>query len=76
MALLEPTNLLLLACALVYALIGEPADGAVLLVFVLAIVVLDGLQRHRSDRAWRSWPASPLPGSGAQGRCGTGPGRR
>ena len=51
MALLEPTNLLLLACALVYALIGEPADGAVLLVFVLAIVVLDGLQRHRSDRA-------------------------
>ena len=51
MALLEPTNLLLLACALVYGLIGEPADGAVLLVFVLAIVVLDGLQRHRSDRA-------------------------
>jgi P-type Ca2+ transporter type 2C len=51
MALLEPTNLLLLACALVDALMGEPADGAVLLVFVLAIVVLDGLQRHRSDRA-------------------------
>jgi Ca2+-transporting ATPase len=51
MALLEPTNLLLLACALVYGLMGEPADGAVLLVFVLAIVVLDGLHRHRSDRA-------------------------
>jgi len=51
MALLEPTNLLLLACALVYALIGEPADGTVLLVFVLANVVLDGQQRHRSDRA-------------------------
>jgi len=51
MALLEPTNLLLLACALVYGLMGEPADGAVLLVFVLAIVVLDGVQRHRSDRA-------------------------
>jgi len=51
MALLEPTNLILLACALVYGLIGEPADGAVLLVFVLAIVLLDVLQRRRSDRA-------------------------
>lgn len=51
MALLEPTNLILLACALVYGLIGEPEDGAVLLVFVLAIVLLDVLQRRRSDRA-------------------------
>jgi Ca2+-transporting ATPase len=33
----EPTNLLLLACALIYGLIGEPVDGAILLVFVAAI---------------------------------------
>ncbi len=32
MGLLEPTNLLLLACALIYGLIGEPVDGAILLV--------------------------------------------
>jgi Ca2+-transporting ATPase len=51
MALLEPTNLLLLACALVYGLIGEPADGLILLIFVAAIVALDLLQRRRSDRA-------------------------
>jgi Ca2+-transporting ATPase len=51
LALLEPTNLLLLACALIYGLIGQPGDGVVLLLFVLAIVLLDGVQRHRSQRA-------------------------
>ena len=51
MSLLEPTNLLLLACALIYGLIGEPVDGLILLGFVAAIVMLDGLQQHRSQRA-------------------------
>ncbi|WP_411870417.1 cation-translocating P-type ATPase [Vulcanococcus limneticus] len=51
MSLLEPTNLLLLACALIYALIGEPVDGAILLVFVVAIVLLDAVQQRRSSRA-------------------------
>ena len=51
MALLEPTNLLLLACALLYGLVGEPADGLVLLVFVAAIVLLDAVQQQRSNRA-------------------------
>jgi Ca2+-transporting ATPase len=50
-ALLEPTNLLLLACALIYALIGEGAEAAILLVFVGGISLLDGLQQHRSQRA-------------------------
>ena len=48
---LEPTNLLLLACALLYGLIGEPVDGAILLAFVVAIALLDGLQQRRSNRA-------------------------
>ena len=51
MGLLEPTNLLLLACALIYGLIGEPVDGAILLVFVAAISLLDALQQQRSNRA-------------------------
>ena len=51
MGLLEPTNLLLLACALIYGLIGEPVDGAILLVFVVAISLLDALQQQRSNRA-------------------------
>jgi Ca2+-transporting ATPase len=50
-ALLEPTNLLLLACALIYALIGEGGEALMLLLFVGAISLLDGVQRHRSERA-------------------------
>jgi Ca2+-transporting ATPase len=51
MALLEPTNLLLLGCALLYGLIGEPGEAAILLLFVLAISLLDALQQRRSRRA-------------------------
>ena len=51
MALLEPTNLLLLACALIYGLIGEPQEAGILLGFVVAICLLDGWQQHRSRRA-------------------------
>jgi Ca2+-transporting ATPase len=51
MAVLEPTNLLLLACALIYLWIGEPAEAAILLVFVAAISGLDALQQRRSRRA-------------------------
>jgi hypothetical protein len=40
----EPTHLLL-ACALIYALIGEPADGLILLAFVglIALIPFVGL---------------------------------
>ena len=51
MAILEPTNLLLLACALIYLWIGEPAEALILLVFVAAITTLDALQQRRSRRA-------------------------
>ena len=51
MALLEPTNLLLLACALIYGLIGEPQEAWILLGFVVAICLLDGWQQQRSRRA-------------------------
>ena len=51
MALLEPTNLLLLACALIYAWIGESGEAAILLVFVGGICLLDLSQQQRSRRA-------------------------
>ena len=51
MVLLEPTNLLLLACALIYLWIGEPAEAAILLVFVGGISLLDASQQRRSRRA-------------------------
>ncbi len=51
MSWLEPSNLLLLACALIYALIGEWVDAGILLVFVLGISLLDAVQQQRSNRA-------------------------
>jgi len=51
MAILEPTNLLLLACALIYALIGEREEALILLLFVAAISLLDAMQQRRSQRA-------------------------
>ena len=44
---MEPTNLLLLACALIDLWIGEPAEAVILLVFVAAISGLDALQHRR-----------------------------
>ena len=51
LALLEPTNLLLLACALIYALMGEGTEAAILLGFVGGISLLDLVQQGRSQRA-------------------------
>lgn len=62
MALLEPTNLLLLACALIYFWIGEAAEAWILLVFVGLISALDAWQQSRSRRALEELArlASPL----------------
>ena len=51
LAVFEPTNLLLLACALIYFWIGEQAEALILLLFVVAISGLDALQQRRSRRA-------------------------
>ena len=51
MALLEPTNLLLLACALIYLWIGEASEAGILLLFVALISGLDAWQQRRSRRA-------------------------
>ncbi|MEY3767032.1 MAG: hypothetical protein RLZZ11_99 [Cyanobacteriota bacterium] len=51
MVVLEPTNLLLLACGLLYLWIGEPAEALILLLFVALISALDAWQQRRSRRA-------------------------
>jgi Ca2+-transporting ATPase len=51
LALLEPTNLLLLACALIYGLLGEGTEAWILLVFVGGISLLDVVQQRRSQKA-------------------------
>ena len=63
MSWLEPTNLLLLACALVYGLIGEWVDGGILLVFVVGISLLDAVQQQRSNRALAELARLSAPGA-------------
>ncbi|MBU3672819.1 MAG: cation-translocating P-type ATPase [Sinobacteraceae bacterium] len=47
----EPMIGLLMAGALLYALMGEPADGALLLVCVVFVVTLTVVQERRTERA-------------------------
>jgi len=47
----EPMFGLLMAGALLYALMGEPADGALLLVCVVFVVTLTVVQDRRTERA-------------------------
>jgi P-type Ca2+ transporter type 2C len=49
-ALSEPMFILLLAAAIIYFILGEPRDGAVMLVFVLGIITIDVMQEWKTDR--------------------------
>ena len=42
--------MLLLAAAAIYFALGEPRDGAVMLVFVAGIIVIDVVQEWKTDR--------------------------
>ncbi|MFS6827939.1 hypothetical protein [Cyanobium sp. ATX-6F1] len=64
LSVLEPTNLLLLACAVLYGLIGEPTDAVVLLAFVAFISLLDGVQQQRSRKALAALAALSAPRRG------------
>ncbi len=46
----EPMFLLLLAAAVIYFVLGEPRDGAIMLVFVLAVISIDIIQEWKTDR--------------------------
>jgi len=59
----EPMIGLLFAGALLYALMGEPADGALLLVCVGFVVTLTVVQERRTERALEA----------LGGRCGSRP---
>ena len=49
-ALSEPMFLLLLAAAIIYFILGEPRDGAIMLVFVLGIISIDVMQEWKTDK--------------------------
>lgn len=46
----EPMFLLLLAASIVYFVLGEPRDGAIMLVFVAAMIGIDAFQEHKTDK--------------------------
>lgn len=46
----EPMFLLLLVAAIIYFLLGEPSDGAIMLVFVIGIISIEVIQEWRTDK--------------------------
>jgi len=46
----EPMFVLLIVAALIYFILGEPKDGAIMLVFVLAIISIEVIQEWKTDR--------------------------
>ena len=46
----EPMFLLLIIAAVIYFILGEPRDGAIMLFFVLGIISIDVIQEWKTDR--------------------------
>lgn len=48
--LCEPMFLLLIAAAIIYFILGEPRDGAIMLTFVTGIISIDVIQEWKTDK--------------------------
>ena len=46
----EPMFLLLLVAAVIYFVLGEPRDGAIMLIFVVGVISIDIIQEWKTDR--------------------------
>jgi Ca2+-transporting ATPase len=46
----EPMFLLLIVAAVIYFILGEPRDGAIMLIFVLGIISIDVIQEWKTDK--------------------------
>ena len=46
----EPMFLLLIAAAIIYFILGEPRDGAIMLIFVVGIISIDVIQEWKTDK--------------------------
>lgn len=46
----EPMFLLLISAAVIYFLLGEPGDGAVMLIFVTGVISIDVIQEWKTDK--------------------------
>lgn len=52
--LLEPMFLLLIVASIIYFILGEPRDGAIMLIFVVAIISIDIVQEWKTDKTLSS----------------------
>jgi Ca2+-transporting ATPase len=50
----EPMFLLLIVAAIIYFILGEPRDGAIMLIFVLGIIGIDIVQESKTDNALKA----------------------
>ena len=50
----EPMFLLLIVAATIYFILGEPKDGAIMLVFVVAIISIEVIQEWKTDRTLKA----------------------
>ncbi len=50
----EPMFLLLIIAAVVYFILGEPRDGAIMLVFVIGIISIDVIQEWKTDKTLKA----------------------
>ena len=46
----EPMFLLLIVAAIIYFVLGEPRDGAIMLIFVIGIISIDVIQQWKTDK--------------------------
>ena len=46
----EPMFLLLIVAAVIYFILGEPRDGAIMLIFVIGIISIDVIQEWKTDK--------------------------
>ncbi|MDF2631985.1 MAG: P-type ATPase, translocating [Caproiciproducens sp.] len=46
----EPMFLLLIVAAIIYFILGEPRDGAIMLIFVLGVISIDIVQEWKTDK--------------------------
>ncbi|WP_313294706.1 cation-transporting P-type ATPase, partial [Faecalispora jeddahensis] len=53
-ALSEPMFLLLIAAAVIYFVLGNPQDGAIMLIFVLGMIGIDVMQEWKTDQTLKA----------------------
>ncbi len=57
----EPMFLLLIVAAIIYFILGEPRDGAIMLVFVIGIISIDIIQEWKTDKTLNALRALSAP---------------